>query len=42
MNSHNQILKELKCDYGQGYYFSAPLEVAAAEEYLQNIYRKRG
>jgi EAL domain-containing protein (putative c-di-GMP-specific phosphodiesterase class I)/CheY-like chemotaxis protein len=40
--SHLQMLKGLKCDYGQGFYFSVPLEVAAAEEYLQNFYRKRG
>jgi diguanylate cyclase (GGDEF)-like protein/PAS domain S-box-containing protein len=29
-----RLLKELKCKYAQGYYFSKPLTAAAAEEFL--------
>ena len=25
------LLKQLKCEYGQGYFFSKPLDAAAAE-----------
>ena len=31
---HVEVLKELKCDYGQGFYYSAPLDSAGAEKLL--------
>jgi len=40
--THLAMLKELKCDYGQGFYFSGPMASAEAEEYLQKFFRKRG
>jgi EAL domain-containing protein (putative c-di-GMP-specific phosphodiesterase class I) len=39
---HLAMLRELGCDYGQGYYFSAPLEANEAEEYMLNFYKRRG
>ncbi len=32
---HFEILKDLGCDYGQGYYFSRPVEAAGAEDLLR-------
>ncbi len=39
---HVAMLRELGCDYGQGYYFSVPLEAHEAEEYMLNFYKRRG
>jgi EAL domain-containing protein (putative c-di-GMP-specific phosphodiesterase class I)/CheY-like chemotaxis protein len=39
--SHLQMLKDLKCDFGQGFYFSGPMKATDAEEYLQKFYRKK-
>ncbi len=33
---HKQMLKELSCDYGQGYLFSKPLNSNDAEDFLRN------
>ena len=38
---HRNMLRELDCDYGQGYYFSVPLDAFAAEEYMLNFYKRR-
>jgi diguanylate cyclase (GGDEF)-like protein/PAS domain S-box-containing protein len=32
----HEILKDLKCEYGQGYYFSRPLVVSDAKEFIEN------
>lgn len=32
------LLKQLKCEYGQGYFFSKPLDVAAAEVLIASAY----
>jgi EAL domain-containing protein (putative c-di-GMP-specific phosphodiesterase class I) len=32
----HEILKDLKCEYGQGYYFSRPLIVSDAKEFIEN------
>ncbi|EMG10186.1 cyclic diguanylate phosphodiesterase (EAL) domain protein, partial [Leptospira interrogans serovar Grippotyphosa str. LT2186] len=32
---HN-LLKELNCDFGQGYYYSHPMEIELAEKLIQN------
>jgi EAL domain-containing protein (putative c-di-GMP-specific phosphodiesterase class I) len=38
---HMSMLKELKCDYGQGFYYSAPMHASAAEDYIVNFYHKK-
>jgi EAL domain-containing protein (putative c-di-GMP-specific phosphodiesterase class I)/DNA-binding response OmpR family regulator len=38
---HMSMLKELKCDYGQGFYYSAPMPASDAEEYIVNFYHKK-
>jgi EAL domain-containing protein (putative c-di-GMP-specific phosphodiesterase class I) len=36
-----EMLKELSCSYGQGYFFSKPLDSINAEEFLRNnVFRK--
>jgi len=38
---HLDRLKKLGCDFGQGYYFSQPLDVERAERFLQQSVRGR-
>ncbi len=38
---HLAKLKELECDYGQGYFFSVPLDSESAGNYLGKFFRKR-
>ncbi len=38
---HIHMLRELGCDYGQGYYYSAPMEPSLAEDYIKNFYKKK-
>jgi EAL domain-containing protein (putative c-di-GMP-specific phosphodiesterase class I)/DNA-binding response OmpR family regulator len=38
---HNSMLRDINCDYGQGFFYSTPLEPVAAEEYLGRHFRKR-
>ncbi len=39
--SHLRLLRELECEYGQGYYFSPPLDADDAGEYLLQSFRRR-
>jgi EAL domain-containing protein (putative c-di-GMP-specific phosphodiesterase class I) len=41
-DQHLKMLKELGCDYGQGYYFSTPLDAGEAEKYILNFYHRKG
>jgi EAL domain-containing protein (putative c-di-GMP-specific phosphodiesterase class I)/DNA-binding response OmpR family regulator len=40
-DQHMSMLRELKCDCGQGYYYSAPMDASSAEEYILNFYHKK-
>lgn len=44
IESHEQMiqLKELDCDFGQGYYFTRPLPSAEFEQYFQSKYQSNG
>ncbi|HOW83870.1 MAG TPA: EAL domain-containing protein, partial [Spirochaetota bacterium] len=37
VDEHRDVLKKYGCDYGQGYYFSKPLDVPAARQYLRKM-----
>ncbi len=37
VDEHRDVLKRYGCDYGQGYYFSKPLDVPAARQYLRKM-----
>ena len=34
--TQQDILKDLNCDYGQGYYFSRPLDVEPAKQFIED------
>ncbi len=38
---HLVKLRDLECDYGQGYYFSVPLDSASAGKYLGDFFKKK-